>query len=142
MNPYSLRLDGAGLDFDLGGAGNSRRGASGEDRRRHCAGRSLLLVAAEEARVRTVCGSGRCANETADSYDLPAAGDVVGTLSPVLATPVEVSRCIDWLTESAGVLIIFGHGWRILARCTGHRRGIGDRQLIVVIRLGGVSPLA
>ena len=32
-------------------------------------------------------------------------------------------------------MIIFGHGLRILARCTGHRRGVGDRQLIVVIRL-------
>ena len=38
-------------------------------------------------------------------------------------------------------MIILGHGSRILARCTGHRRGIGDRQLIVVIRLGGVTPL-
>ena len=83
-----MRLAGAGLAFALGGADNSRRGASGEDRRRPCAERSLLLVAAEEARVRTVWGSGRCATETADSYDLPVADEVVGTLSPVLATPV------------------------------------------------------
>ena len=103
MNPCSLRLAGDGLDFDLRGAGNSRRGASGEDRLRPCAERSLLLVAAVEDRVRTVGCSGRCAPETADSYDLPAAADVVGTLSPVLATPVEVSRCADWLTESTAL---------------------------------------
>ena len=61
------------------------------------------MVAAEEARVRTVWGSGRCATETKDSYDLPAAVGVVGTLSPVLVTPVEVSRCADWLTESSAL---------------------------------------
>ena len=67
------------------------RGARGEDFRRSCAERSLLLVAAEEARVRTVWGRGHCTTKTADSDDLSAAGDVVGTLSPVLAAPVEVS---------------------------------------------------
>ena len=82
MNPCSLRLDGDGLDFALGGAGNARRGASGEGRRRPCAERSLLLVAAEEARVRTVWGRGRGTTETADSDDPPAAGDVVGTFCP------------------------------------------------------------
>ena len=96
MNPCSLRLAGDGLDFALGGAGNSRRGASGEDRRRHCTERSFLFVAAEEARVRTVWGRGRCTTETVDSDDLPAAGDVVGTFSPVLAAPAEVSRRTNW----------------------------------------------
>ena len=41
-----------------------------------CARRALLLlVAAEEARVCTVWGSGRCTTETADSDDFSAAGD-------------------------------------------------------------------
>ena len=31
-------------------------------------------------------------------------------------------------SRGSGVLIIFGHGSRILARCTGHRRGTTDRR--------------
>ena len=85
-----------GLDFAIGGAGNERRGASGEDRRHPCAERSLLLVAAEEARVRTVWGRGRCTTETGDSDDLPAAGDVVGTFSPVLTALAEDLCSTDW----------------------------------------------
>ena len=84
--PQPLREPGhhsrARLD---GGAGNLSRGTRGEDPERPCAGRSLLLVAAEEARVRTGRGRGRCTTETADSDDLSADDDVVGTLSPVLA---------------------------------------------------------
>ena len=60
----------------------------------------LLLVAAEEARVRTVWGRGRCTAETADSDDLSGTVDVVGTLSPVLAVSVEVSRRTIWHSES------------------------------------------
>ena len=81
-----MRIAGDGLTVSFGGGGNWSRGNRREDRVFPCARRALLLlVAVEEARIRTVWGSGRCATETADAYDLSAAGDVVGTFSPVLA---------------------------------------------------------
>ena len=43
-NPCDLRLDGDGLMFSVGGAGNTSKEARGEDRKRSCADRSLLLV--------------------------------------------------------------------------------------------------
>ena len=96
----SLRLDGDGITDSLRGAGNFSRGTRGEDRERPCAGRSLLLVAAEEARVRTARDRGRCTADAADSDDLPAVVDVVGTLLPTLAL-VEV--CSSWYTESTAL---------------------------------------
>ena len=79
-------------------------GAGLTDRVFPCARRApLLLVAAEEARVRTVWGSGRCTTETADSDDLSAVGDVVGTFSPVLAALAEDLRSTDWLSDSTAL---------------------------------------
>ena len=62
-----------------------------------------MTVAAEEARVLTVWGSGRCTTETADSYDLSAAGDVVGTFSPVLAALAEDLHSTDWLSDTTAL---------------------------------------
>ncbi len=58
-NPYSLRFEGGSLGGSLGGEGNLSRGTRGEDRMLPCAGRALLLVAAEEARVLTARVRGR-----------------------------------------------------------------------------------
>ena len=99
-NPCSWRLDGDGLTVSFGGAGNLSRGTRGEDCERPCVGKPLFLVAAEEARVRTARGRGRCTAEAADSAYLPAVADVVATLSPALAL-VEV--CPSWCTESTAL---------------------------------------
>ena len=55
---------------------------------------------AEEASVRTARVKGRYTAEAADSADLPAVVDVIGTLSLVLA-PVEV--CPSRYTESTAL---------------------------------------
>ena len=50
-----MRIDGDGLTVSFRGGGNWSRGNRGEDRVFPCARRALLLlVVAEEARVRTV----------------------------------------------------------------------------------------
>ena len=104
MNPCSIRIAGAGRTISFGGGGSWSRGTCGEDRVVPCAGRALLLlVAADEARVRTVWRSGRCTTETADSDDLSAAGDVVGTFSPVLAALAEDLRSTDWLSDATAL---------------------------------------
>ncbi len=104
MNPCSARIAGAGRAASFGGGGSWSRGTRGEDRVVPCAGRALLLlVAADEARVLTVWRSGRCTTETADSDDLSAAVDVVGTFSPVLAALAEDLCSTDWLSDATAL---------------------------------------
>ena len=99
-----MRIAGAGLTVSFGGGGSWSRGNRGEDRVFPCARRALLvLVAAKEARVLMVWGSGRCTTKTADLDDLSAAGDVVGTFSPVLAALAEDLRSTDWLSDTTAL---------------------------------------